>query len=100
MGSQGGEDSLCCGGTETSGMWDKRGRQSDRWQALRPHIRTDKPRGPDSEWWRTGQAERWVLPRGPTLADERQGAKQTAQPRAPARGWGVGGWGGNKTSDL
>ena len=35
---------------------------------MAPHSRTDKLRGPDSEWRRTGQAERWVAPRGPTLA--------------------------------
>ena len=28
-GSRGGEDSRCCGGTETGGVWDERGRQSD-----------------------------------------------------------------------
>ena len=32
-----------------------------------PHSRTDKPRGSDSEWQRTGQAERHVAPRGPTF---------------------------------
>ena len=31
------------------------------------HLLADKPRGPDSEWQRTGQAERWVAPRGPTF---------------------------------
>ena len=31
-------------------------------------ARRDKLRGPDSEWRRTGQAERQVVPRGPTLA--------------------------------
>ena len=68
MGSLGGEDSRGCGGTETGGVWDKQGRQSDHWQTLRPpHSRTDKPRGPDSEWQRKGQVERWVAPRGPTL---------------------------------
>ena len=60
MGSRGGEDSSGGGGTETGGVWDERGRQSDHWQTLWPHIRTDKPRGPDSEWWRAGQAERRV----------------------------------------
>ena len=39
MGSQGREDSRGCGGTETGGVWDERGRQSDHWQTLRPHIR-------------------------------------------------------------
>ena len=68
MGSRGGEDSHCLGGTETGGVWDERGRQSDHWQTLRTHIRADKPRGPDSEWWRTGQAEWWVAPGGPTFA--------------------------------
>ena len=34
----------------------------------RPCGPTFAPRGPDSEWQRTGQAERWVAPRGPTLA--------------------------------
>ena len=29
MGSQGGEDSRCRGGTKTGGVWDKLGRQSD-----------------------------------------------------------------------
>ena len=57
MGSQGGEDSRCRGGTNTGGVWDKLGRQSDHWQTLWPHVRADKPRGPDSEWWRKGQAE-------------------------------------------
>ena len=33
-----------------------------------PHWRTDKPRGPDSEWQRTGQAEQRVVPRGPIFA--------------------------------
>ena len=28
-GSQGREDWHCCGGTETGGMWEERGRQSD-----------------------------------------------------------------------
>ena len=28
-GHRGGEDSLGCGGTETGGVWDERGRQSD-----------------------------------------------------------------------
>ena len=40
MGSRGGEDSRCRGGTETGGVWDQRGRQSDHWQTLQPHIRT------------------------------------------------------------
>ena len=39
MGSWGGEDSHGCGGTETGGVWDEQGRQSDHWQTLRPHIR-------------------------------------------------------------
>ena len=38
MGSRGAEDSCCRGGTETGRVWDKRGRQSDHWQTLRPHI--------------------------------------------------------------
>ena len=29
MGCRGGEDSSCRGGTETGGVWDERGRQSD-----------------------------------------------------------------------
>ena len=32
-----------------------------------PHSRTDKPRGPDSEWWRAGQAEWRVASRGSTF---------------------------------
>ena len=67
MGSRGGQDSRGRGGTETGGVWDKRSRQSDHGQTLRPHICTDKPRGQDSEWRRTGQAERQVAPRGPTF---------------------------------
>ena len=69
MGSRGGKDSSCRGGTETGGVWDERGRQSDHWQTLQPHIRAQINR-----------------------TDEQQGAKQTAQPRAPARG--------NKASNL
>ena len=53
---------------ETGGVWDERGRQSDHRQTLRPHIRRDKPRGPDSEWRRTGQAEWRMAPRDPTFA--------------------------------
>ena len=29
MGTRGGEDSSCLGATETGGVWDERGRQSD-----------------------------------------------------------------------
>ena len=32
-----------------------------------PHSRTDKPRGPDSEWWRMEWAVWRVAPRGPTF---------------------------------
>ena len=64
----GGEDSRCHGGTKTGGVWDKRGRQSDHKQTLRPYIRAQINRGPDSEWQRTGQAEWRAAPRGPTLA--------------------------------
>ena len=39
MGSRGGEDSHCCGGTETGGVWDERGRKSDHEQTLWPYIR-------------------------------------------------------------
>ena len=67
MGSQGGEDSRCHGGTETGGVWDQWGRQSDHWQTLWPHICADKPRGLDSEWRRTGQAERRMAPHGHTF---------------------------------
>ena len=48
MGSQGGEDFRDLGGTETGGVWDKQGRQSDHWQTLRPDIHADRPRRPDS----------------------------------------------------
>ena len=40
MGSRGAEDSCCRGGTETGRVWDKRGRQSEHWQTLWPHICT------------------------------------------------------------
>ena len=43
MGSQGGQVSRYRGGTETGGVWDKQGRQSDHWQTLRPHFHADKP---------------------------------------------------------
>ena len=66
-GHRGGEDSLCAGGIQTGGVWDERGRQSEHWKTLQPHIRADKPRGPDPEWQRTGQAEQWVAPHGPTF---------------------------------
>ena len=39
MGSLGREDSRSRGGTETGGVWDERGKQSDHWQTLWPHIR-------------------------------------------------------------
>ena len=55
------------GGTETGRVWDQQGKQSDHWKTLRPHIRADKQRGPDSEWRRMGQAEQQVVPRGPTF---------------------------------
>ena len=54
MGSWDREDSR---GVKTGGVWDERGRQSDHWQTLQPHIHADKPRGLDSEWWRAVQAE-------------------------------------------
>ena len=38
MGIQGGQDSRGRGGTETGGVWDEPGGQSDHWQTLRPHI--------------------------------------------------------------
>ena len=68
MGSLGGEDLRCPGGTKTGGMWDKRSRQSNHWQTLQPHICSDKWRGQESQWRRMGQAERWVAPGGPTFA--------------------------------
>ena len=43
MGSRGREDSRCRARTETGGVWDERGRQSDHWQTLRPHFHADKP---------------------------------------------------------
>ena len=62
-GSRGGEDSRGCGGTETGGVWDKRGRQSDHGQTLQPHIRAQINReGQTQEWQRTGQAEQRVAP--------------------------------------
>ena len=66
-GSRGREDSRGRGRTETGRVWDEWVRQSDHWQTLRPHIRADRLRGPDSEWRRAGQAEQWVVPRGPTF---------------------------------
>ena len=68
-GSRGGEDLRGCGGTETGGVWDERMAQAVRALAdpAALHLRTDKHRGPDSEWRRTGQAERWVAPYGPTF---------------------------------
>ena len=57
-GHWGGEDSCGRGRTETGAVWDERGRQSDPLaDPVAPHLRTDKPRGSDSEWLR-GQAER------------------------------------------
>ena len=60
MGRQGREDSHCRGGTETGGVWDKRGRQSDHWQTLQPRIPTDKLEG---RTWSGGvrgrQSGRW-----------------------------------------
>ena len=36
MGSRGVEDSRCCGGAETDGVWDERGRQSDHYRPCDP----------------------------------------------------------------
>ena len=62
--------------------WQSVGRTG---QAVRPladpaalQSSTDKPRGPDSEWRRTGQAERQVAPDGPSAQinqDKHQGSK-------------------------
>ena len=68
MGSRGREDSRGRGGTETGRVWDERVRQSDHQQTPQPHIHAQ-----------INQDERW-------------GAKQSAQPRAPAPG--------NKASNL
>ena len=75
----------CHGGTETGGVWDKGGRQSDHWQTLQPHIRTDKPRGPDSEWQRTGQAEQRVAPLRPHFRAQinRTNGGERSRPRNP-----------------
>ena len=98
MGSQGREDSSCCGGTQTGPSVGR------TWLAVRPladpadpHSHKDKPRGPDSEWQRMGQALWQVAdPMAPHLRtdnlEERRGVKQTEQPRAPAPG--------NKASNL
>ena len=65
---RGGEDCCGCGGTEIGGVWDKWGRQPDHWQTLWPHICTQiNLEGCTQEWRRTGQAERQVAHRGPTL---------------------------------
>ena len=52
--------------------WRSVGRTEQAVRALAgpaaPHSCTDKPRGPDSEWWRAGQAEQWVAPHGPIFA--------------------------------
>ena len=53
MGCQGREDSHCHGGTETGGVWDEWGRQTDHWQTLHPHIRTQINR----EEWRGNKAD-------------------------------------------
>ena len=46
--------------------WQSVGRTEQAVQPLADtaalHSHTDKPRGPDSEWQRKGQAERWVQP--------------------------------------
>ena len=39
-GSRGREDLSCRGRTQTGRVWDKQGRQSDHYQTLRPHIRS------------------------------------------------------------
>ena len=38
-----------------------------------PHSRTEKPRGPDSEWRRMGQTEQQIVPRGPHLRTDKPG---------------------------
>ena len=58
MGSQGGEDSRCRGGTKTGGVWDKRHRQSSASRRCSPtFVHRFGSRGPDSECRRTRQAE-------------------------------------------
>ena len=51
--------------------WRSVGRKGQAVRALAdpaaPHSHTDKPRGPNSEWRRTEQAERQVAPRNPTF---------------------------------
>ena len=98
MGNRGGEDSGGPSGTETGRVWDEWGRQSNHWQTLRPHIRAQiNPEGrrtqsggeqgrPSGGWHPAAAHSRTDTP------DELRGAKQTAQPRAPARG--------NKASNL
>ena len=39
MGSWGGKDWSCRGGTKTGGVWDEWGKQSDHQQTLQPYIR-------------------------------------------------------------
>ena len=96
-GSQGGEDSRGRGGTETGEVWDEQRRQSDQQQTLRPHIRAQR----NQECWTHSGGEQGrqsgrqhpVAPHSHTdKPDKQQGAKDTSQPRAPARG--------NKASNL
>ena len=100
-GSRSGEDLRGRGRTQTKTKtgraWDGRGGQSDHWQTLWAHIRADKQRGPDSEWWRTGQAERWVAPHGPTFTHRK--TRQTAGSKADHTTQGSSAR-GNKASNL
>ena len=52
MGSWGGEDSHCHGRTQTGGVWDKWGRQSDHEDTLWPHIHAQINR---EGWTQSGQ---------------------------------------------
>ena len=54
MGSRDGEDLCCSGGTETGGVWDQQGRQSDHHQTLQPYIRAQINR----EGWTQSGGER------------------------------------------
>ena len=43
------------------------------------HLHTDKPRGPDSEWWITGQAEQRVAPAAPHSRIDKPGRTEGSE---------------------
>ena len=95
-GHRGGEDSCGRGGTETGGVWDERGRQSNHSRPCSPTFTQINREGRTQSGGERGRQSGGEHPAAPHSCTDKSDkwleAKQTAQPRDPARG--------NKASDL